>query len=190
MVKFTSSLLVAALVAAPVFASANWDELDARDLSERNFYGRRELTETEAIFTRELENLFGRVSEDIATREIEFQDLAERSKIGRFFGHVFGGIKKIASAILRREDGEEVFAREADDLESRELDQLFGRYVEEIEQRTPGFLNFMTRGMESVKHISREFDELSERDLEEEFYQREFDDTDFFERDFEIDDLD
>jgi hypothetical protein len=277
MVKFTSSLLVAVLVAAPVFASANWDELDARDISEQNIFG-RELTETETLFARELEGLFARVSEDLATREIEVQDLAERSKIGRFFSHAFHAIKnvvgKVASVVMKREDGEEVFARDdiseqnifgrelteteavfareldellvrvsedlatrevevqdlaerskigrffshafhaiknvvgkvasvvmkredgeeevfargAGDLESRELDQLFERYVEEIEERTPGFFNFMTRGMESVKHISREFNDLSERDLvdEEDLFQRDLDlDLDLAERDFE-----
>jgi len=191
MVKFTSSLLVAVLVAAPVFASANWDELDARDISEQNIFG-RELTETETLFARELEGLFARVSEDLATREIEVQDLGERSKIGRFFSHAFHAIKnvvgKVASVVMKREDGEEVFARGAGDLESRELDQLFERYVEEIEERTPGFFNFMTRGMESVKHISREFNDLSKRDLldEEDLFQRDLDlDLDLAERDFE-----
>lgn len=53
-------------------------------------------------------------------------------------------------SILKREDGEEVFTREElglDEVEARELDDLFERYMGDIEQRSPGFLHFMKNGM-------------------------------------------
>jgi hypothetical protein len=178
MVKFTSPFLVAALVAAPVFASANWDELDTRDVSERQVFG-REMTETEVVFAREADELFARVAEDLAARDAEIQDLSERSKVGNFFKKVWGGIKKIGSIVARREDIEDdLVARGDDELEVRELDELLERRMEEIEERTPGFLDYMTR----------EFDVLTERDFAEEVYEREFEDEDLLER--EIDELD
>jgi len=155
MVKFTSSFLIAALVAAPVFASANWDDLNSRDLSEQPVFG-RELTETEALFIRDLEGLFARDPEDLSAREIEVQDLAERSKIGRkiggFFKKVWGGIKKAGSLVLKREDAEEISARDVDEFESREIDvaELIARYNYDLEELS-----------------EREFDELEEREIDE-----------------------
>jgi len=203
MVKFTSSLLVAALIAAPAFASANWDDLNTRDLSEQHIYG-RELTETEAVFAREMDDLFTRFSEDLASREMEFSDLAERSKIGErfkhFFTHTLGGLaKKAIGLILRREEPEDgVFARDVNDFESRELDELFQRYISEIEERTPTMFDFMKTGMKTVQNLAqppaasdigaREFGELSERDFvdQEDLLERDLDlDLDLAERDYE-----
>lgn len=191
MVKFTSSLLVAALIAAPVLASSTWDDLDSRDIVEHTSFG-RELAETEAVYARELDELFARVSDDLAARgDVGIQDLAERSKAGNFFKKLWGGIKKV---FLRSDEGDnEVFARDADALESRELEDLFERYIEEIEERTPGFFDFLKHGMKSVKAIAhkddppaaapvegleaREFEDFSERDLldEEDLVQRDLD---------------
>ncbi|KAF8961723.1 hypothetical protein BDZ97DRAFT_1759735 [Flammula alnicola] len=214
MVKFASSLLIATLVAVPAFAQANWDDLDTRDLSETDFFG-RELTDAEvAVLARDIDELYTRFPEAqmLATREIE--DLAERSKIGNFFKKIWHGIKKVASicnhSVIRREEGAEgeVFARDYDEVDARDLDALYERYVEEIEERTPGFLSFMKDGMKHVKQVAhagnaleapapqpsppaneaREFDDLAERDLfdEEDMYERDLNlNLDLSERDFE-----
>ncbi|KAF8969972.1 hypothetical protein BDZ97DRAFT_2072165 [Flammula alnicola] len=210
MVKFASSLLIATLIAVPAFAQANWDDLDTRDLSETELFG-RELTDAEfAVLAREIDELYARFPEEemLATREME--DLVERSKIGRkignFFKKIWHGIKKVASIILRREEGaeDEVFARYYEEVDARDLDELYQRYIEEIEERTPGFFSFMKDGMKHVKQIAhsgealaaqpsapanevREFDDLAERDFfDEDMYERDLDlNLDLSERDFE-----
>ncbi|PPQ93342.1 LOW QUALITY PROTEIN: hypothetical protein CVT25_014471 [Psilocybe cyanescens] len=153
MVKFASALLFAALIAAPVFASGNWDDLNSRDLSEQDIFG-RELTETEAVYAREVDELFSRIAEDLESRGVEYADLSERSKIGRkignFFKKIWHGIKKVASVVLKREDGEEeirdlseqslFFGRDlantdTDIVFARETDELFSRVAEELDAR-------------------------------------------------------
>jgi hypothetical protein len=187
MVKFTSSLLIAALVAAPVFASATWDELDSRDISEQHVFG-RDLTETEAVFTRELDELFARVSDDLAARgDVEFQELAERSKIGNFFKKIWHGIKKVASVVIREEGEEEFFARDTDDLDARELGDLFERYIEEIEERTPGFFDFFKHGMKTVKAIAHKDDKKAEpAAADDDLEVREFNEEDIIQRDLDL----
>jgi len=208
MVNFTSSLFVAALIAAPVFASATWDELDSRDISEQPIFG-RELAETEAVYARELDELFARVSDDLAARgDVDFEDLVERNKAKDFFKKLWGGIKKVASFVIRSNEGKsEVFARDAGEFDSREVDELFERYIDEIEERTPGFFDFLKHGMSNIKAIAhkddkpaetdlevrefedffeRELEELSERDIEEPAYAREYE-LDLLQREFEQD---
>jgi len=158
MVKITSSLAIAALVAAPVFASANWDDLNTRDISEQPVFG-RELTETEALFIRDLQGLFARDSEDLSAREIEVQDLAERSKIGRFFGHIWKGIKKVGSMVMKREDAEEISARDVDEFESREID------ADEFESREIDIDELIARYTNGLDE--RDFDDVEEREIDE-----------------------
>ncbi|CAA7270020.1 unnamed protein product [Cyclocybe aegerita] len=123
MVKFAASIAIVALVAAPAFASINWDDLETRDVSDIDFF-RRELTESEAaVYTRELEELFTRLPSDAA--------LADMSELERrnFFKKLWHGIKnigkKVIGAVLRREEGDILEARDLDldlDLVERDYD--------------------------------------------------------------------
>jgi hypothetical protein len=207
MVKYTSAILFAALIAAPALASSDWDALDSRDVAETEIFG-RELTETETVYAREIDELFARVAEDLEAREIDIQELSERSKVGNFFKKIWRGIKKVASVVIRREDSEEILARD-EGVETRELDELLERYIEEMEERSPGIFQFMKDGMKSVKKIahkqgipaqpipatstdsdleSREFEEdLLERDLDLnlDLAERDFGEEDVFEREFD-----
>jgi len=197
MVKFTSALLVASLVAAPVFASSDWDNLDARELSEQHVFQARDVAEIpENIFTREVEELYTRINDELVSRGIDIQNqeqLVARSKIGRkignFFKKVWRGVKKVASVVLRREDSsEEIVSRDLSDVEefdARDLEEVFQRFIEEIDERSPGFADYMTESPEA-----REFEEspveLAERGLLtehiEELAERDIEDTEIFER--------
>lgn len=71
----------------------------SRQISEQHVHG-RELTNKETIFAREtdFDELFSRFAEGgLDTRDLDIQDLSERSKIGRFFRKLWHGIKKVAS---------------------------------------------------------------------------------------------
>ncbi|KAF8155502.1 hypothetical protein B0H34DRAFT_808599 [Crassisporium funariophilum] len=200
MVKIASSLVVAALIAAPAFASYEWG-LETRDISDHELFG-RELSANEAtLYARELEELFARIPEDVSAREM--QELVERSKIGdkfkHFFQKVWHGIKKVASIVLRRENEEEFIARDYNELDTRDFDELFERYIQEIEERVPHGLSFMKEGMEHIKHLAHKHDlppppqqeHFDGRGVDDELYERGFElDLDFFERDFDIDELD
>ncbi|KAJ3500678.1 hypothetical protein NLJ89_g9687 [Agrocybe chaxingu] len=122
MVKFAASLAIAALVAAPAFASISWDDLETRDVSDIDFFG-RELTASEAaVYIREMDELFTRLPSDAA--------LADMSELERrnFFKKLWRGIKnigkKVIGAVLRREEGDELLGRDFSDeeLEARDLD--------------------------------------------------------------------
>ena len=184
MVKVASSLFVAALIAAPAFASVNWEDIDARELSEQTVFG-RDLVENDGLYGRELDELYTRVNEELEARgfDTEVSEIVDRSKIGKFFKKIWHGIKKVASVVIRREEGEEeILSR---DMEARDIDELVERFIEEIDERSPGFLEYMN------EPETREFDdfELSERDFsDEEVYEREFnEDADLLERGFEDD---
>ncbi|KAF8155467.1 hypothetical protein B0H34DRAFT_675663 [Crassisporium funariophilum] len=180
MVKYPSSLVIAALIAAPAFASYEW-HTETRELTDHELFG-RELSNAEAtVFAREMEELYARLPEDISAREL--QELVARglgAKIRHAFHKIWGGIKKVAGM----QDTEEVFARHHD---VRDLDALYERYMQEIEERTPNFLDFMHTGMDAIKKIAHpelppahKEEPLDVRDILEELY----------ERDMDIDDLD
>jgi len=203
MVKFTASLFVAALLAAPAFASINGDEIDTRELSDYELFG-RDLTEAEAtLFARDYDELFTRHPDEIDARE--YEDISDRSvgsKIRNGLKKAFGFVKKV---FFRREDGqEEVFAREYDEIDARDLDAIYQRYIEELEARAPGiYRHILQGGMKHIKTIAhhgekktvapepevRDFDELSERDFsDDDLVERDLDlDLDLVERDFDED---
>jgi hypothetical protein len=212
MVKFATSLFVAALVAAPAFASINWDQIDARDLADYDELFGRELSEAEvAVFAREYDELFTRHPEDLG-----YEDIARRTsvaaKIRNGFKKAFGFVKKI---FLKREEGQdEVFAREYDEIDARDLEAIYQRYTDELEARAPGvFQNILQDGMKVVKAVAhqgekkpeakaeapaaeaapepaaRDFEDLLERDFfDEDLAERDLDlDLDLVERDFDED---
>ncbi|KAF8961725.1 hypothetical protein BDZ97DRAFT_1921053 [Flammula alnicola] len=157
MVKFASSLLIAALVAVPAFAQANWDDLDTRDFSETELFG-RELTDAEvAIVAREIDELYSRFPEE--------ETLESRN----FFKKLWGGIKKVASVVIRREEGasDELLARDyEEDMYERDLDLNLDLFERDFE------------------------DDVFERDYPGEYlYEREFEEADLLEREY-YDDLD
>ncbi|KAF8961732.1 hypothetical protein BDZ97DRAFT_1759741 [Flammula alnicola] len=167
MVKFASSFLIAALVAVPAFAQVNWDDLDTRDLSETELFG-RELTDAEvAILAREIDELYTRFPEE--------ETLESRN----FFKKLWHGIKKVAgkvaSVVIRREEGaeDELLARDyEEDMYERDLDLNLDLSERDFEDDV----------------FERDFEELSERDYPEE-YEREFEEADLLEREY-YDDLD
>ncbi|KAF4618187.1 hypothetical protein D9613_011673 [Agrocybe pediades] len=188
MVKVATSVFIAALIAAPAFASANWEDIDARELSEQSIFG-RDVVEADSMYSRELDELYTRVTEELEARgfDSEVHELVARNKIKNFFKKIWHGIKKVASVILRREDGteEEVFSRDDMDIEARDIDELVERFISEIDERSPGFLEYMNEP--ETREFSDHF-ELSERDFSDELevYEREFnEDADLLERDFE-----
>jgi len=217
MVKFATSLFVAALVAAPAFASINWDQIDARDLADYDELFGRELSEAEAaVFAREYDELFTRHPDDLGLDSREYEDIARRmsvaAKIRNGFKKAFGFVKKIF--LKREEDQDEVFAREYDEIDARDLEALYQRYTDELEARAPGiFQNILQDGMKVVKAVAhqgekkpeakaeapaaeaapeaaaRDFEDLSERDFfDEDLVERDLDlDLDLVERDFDED---
>lgn len=222
MVKFTSALLIASFVAAPVFAS-NWDNLDARDISEQHFFQARDVAEVpENFYTREIEELYTRINDELESRGIDMQSqeqIVARSKIGRKIGHFFKklwhGVKKVASVVLRREDGseEEIFSRDLSEVEydAREVEEVFQRLIQEIDERSPGFSDYMNESPKAREYselaerglLTEPVEEIAERDVEDidvfersefegdyDLFERELDDMMFEEREFEIDELD
>jgi len=223
MVKFTSALLIASFVAAPVFASSNWDNLDARDISEQHFFQARDVAEVpENFFTREIEELYTRINDELESRGVDMQSqeqIVSRSRIGRkignFFKKIWHGVKKVASVVLRREDvsEEEVFSRDLSEVgyDAREIEEVFQRFIEEIDERSPGFSDYMNESPEAREYselaerglLTEPVEEIAERDVEDidvlersefegdyDLFERELDDMMFEEREFEIDELD
>jgi hypothetical protein len=199
MVKFSVSLFVAALIAAPAFASITGDELDIRELSDYELFG-RDLTEAEAtLFARDYDELFTRHPDELDARE--YEDISRRTsiakKIRNGFKKAFGFVK---SLIFRREGGqEELFAREYDELDARDLDAIYQRYIEELVARAPEFFQHILQdGMNHVKAIAHHGEEKKEtpvapvapepevRDLDE-LSERDFSDDDLVERDLDLD---
>jgi hypothetical protein len=217
MVKFATSLFVAALVAAPTFASINWDQIDARDLSNYDELFGRELSEAGAtVFGRDYDELFTRHPDELGLDSREYEDIARRTSVGAKFRNVFkkafGFVKKIF--LKREEEQDGVFAREFDEIDARDLEAIYQRYTDELEARAPGlFQNILQDGMKVVKAVAhqgekkpeakveapaaeagpeavaRDFDDLSERDLfDEDLVERDIDlDLDLVERDFDED---
>jgi hypothetical protein len=76
------------------------------------------------------------------------------AKIRNGFKKAFGFVKKIF--LKREEDQDEVFAREYDEIDARDLEALYQRYTDELEARAPGiFQNILQDGMYVVIIRSR-----------------------------------
>jgi len=198
MVKFATSLFVAALVAAPAFASINWDQIDARDLADYDELFGRELSEAEAaVFAREYDELFTRHPDDLGLDSRDYEDIARRTsvaaKIRNGFKKAFGFVKKIF--LKREEDQDEVFAREYDEIDARDLEAIYQRYTEELEARAPGvFQHILQDGMKVVKAVAHQGEKKPEAKAEApaaeaapEAVARDFDDEDLVERDLDLD---
>ncbi|KIM37181.1 hypothetical protein M413DRAFT_279009 [Hebeloma cylindrosporum] len=205
MVKFATSLLVAALVAAPAFASIDWDQIDARELAAYEEVFGRELADIEAtVFGRDYDELFTRHPDDLGLESREYEDIASRSvasKIRSGFRKAFGFVK---SVLFKREEGQNgVFAREYEEIDARDLEDLYERYADELEARAPGFFQHILQdGMRVAKAetpaaeaepapepAARDFDDLLERDFfDEDLVERDLDfDLDLVQRDFDED---
>jgi uncharacterized protein (DUF433 family) len=160
MVKFATSLFVAALVAAPAFASIDWDQLDARDLSNYDELFGRELSEAEAtVFGRDYDELFTRHPDELGLDSREYEDIARRmsiaAKIRHGFKKAFGFVKKIF--LKREEEQDDSFAREFDEIDARDLEAIYQRYTDELEARAPGiFQNILQDGMKVVKAVAHQ----------------------------------
>jgi hypothetical protein len=170
MVKFATSLFVAALVAAPAFASINWDEIDARDLSDYDELFGRELSEAEAIvFGRDYDELFTRHPDELGLDSREYEDIARRmsiaAKIRHGFKKAFGFVKKIF--LKREEEQDDSFAREFDEIDARDLEAIYQRYTDELEARAPGlFQNILQDGMKVVKAVAHQGEQKPEAKVE------------------------
>jgi len=211
MVKFTASLFVTALVAAPAFASINWDQIDARELVDYDELFGRELTEAEAtVFARDYDELVTRHPDELGLDSREYEDIARRmsiaAKIRNGFKKAFGFVKKIF--LKREEDQDGVFAREYEEIDARDLQDIYQRYVDELEARAPGiFQNILQDGMQVVKAVAHQGERKAEvkapapaptpapaeeaapeavaRDFD--LSERDFFDEDLAERDFDLD---
>jgi len=116
MVKVTLSVFIAALLPALALASDSWD-IESRAVTGNDIFG-RELSETEAIiFARDIEELFARLPQGLS--QDDANDLVGRnpSKAGRGFMKFLNG----ALSIIKREDDQEVFAREGAELNGNDL---------------------------------------------------------------------
>jgi hypothetical protein len=169
MVKFATSLFVAALVAAPAFASIDWDQIDARDLVDYDELFGRELSEVEStVFARDYDELFTRHPDDLGLDSREYEDIARRTsvaaKIRNGFKRAFGVVKKL---FLREEDQHDAFARALDEIDARDLEAIYQRYTDELEARAPGiFQNILQDGMKVVKAVAHQGEKQPEAKAE------------------------
>jgi len=125
----------------------------SRELSDYELFG-RDLTEAEAtLFARDYDELFTRHPDDLDARE--YEDIHRRksiaAKIRSGFKKAFGFVKNM---FFKREAGQDaVFAREYDEIDARDLDAIYQRYIEELEARAPGLFQHIFQGGMYVAYL-------------------------------------
>jgi hypothetical protein len=140
MVKVTLSVFIAALLPALALAADSWD-IESRAVTGNDIFG-RELSETEAIiFARDIEELFARLPQGLS--QDDANDLVGRnpSKAGRGFMKFLNG----ALSIIKREDDQEVFAREGAELNGNDLVRR------EPSKAGRGFMKFLNGALSILK---------------------------------------
>jgi hypothetical protein len=143
-------------------------DLDGSELTERSV----DLGEDESILARELEEL-----EELSTRSPIFRKLF---RMGR-------------RLIGRDLDGSELTERDLadiEDLRQRAVEELSERDFEELAQRSPGIFGKIFGGVRRIfgRDGLEDFEDLTERDLEE-LFGREEDLEDLYSRDLELEDI-